>query len=335
MRFSTSAITSIAIVANSAYLGEGRRKLLDSKLAHKRRETSRSLFSNTKPMWEDMKGPSSDQHASVPDVEHECDLDVGILGCGKDQACVPSSRSKRGGVCQSKLWEHNSRELQGNITTPTDYLAQEYYSLLCQDQDSYLSCDCTKFDNATFAGEISCTYPTWCDDVDDTLCGSLAYTFYMESGSVTLSNCVEVSAERFCYSLDVTNDNSTNKCLSSSMNGCECGCEYTPNGCSMDDVNSVLISCPDNVNWDGCSGLGSLFGNKLASCDSPPQSNTTSAPSKSPKGGAPVGVETDEPGVSPAENTSPPTSSSSMHFKKSFQVASVVTSMTVLLSYWV
>jgi hypothetical protein len=331
MHFSSSAITAVVvIVANSsANTGVRKKLLLDSKRNFPRR-------GDAKPMWEKINGPTLDRSATLPDEEHECDIDVGILGCGKDQACIPSPQSKRGGVCrQVKLPEQNIRELQDSNATmlPADERAQSYYMDFCQDPDPDMNCDCSKFDSATWEGEISCTEP-WCDYVDNTLCGTRTFAFSLQGGSVIASYCMDVSTERFCYSSNVTTY--SYECLSASINGCECDCVYTPNGCSPQMTGGFLFSCPNDITTDGCNGFGSLFGNKVAFCDTPPQSpSSTLAPSKPPTDDAPVATETEEPSASPAEKTSPPTSSSSMDVKNYFQAASAVTSMAVLLSNWV
>lgn len=360
MRFTTSAIAAVAIAAYSANLGEGRGKLLDSNVAYKRRGAFRTFLSNAKPMWDEMKDPSTDLRSSMPDEEHECDLDVGILGCRMDQVCVPSPQSKRGGLCQSILWEQNSRELQDNATLPTlpdgnstDPPAQVYFAELCQKQ--YLTCDCTYFDSVTLEGEISCTEPERCDSYDPTLCLSSTFTYTFLSGSVVVSYCAEANTERFCYSADITTFDY--KCLSASMNGCECGCEVTTVGCNANETSGVLFSCPNNVISDGCNGLADLFGNKVESCDitlaptnitatsSPTQSPitltasptllpTTLTPSK-PATGAPIVAETKAPSSTTKSDTPAPTSSSGTNFNSCCQVAFVVITMTGLVSYWV
>jgi hypothetical protein len=46
-------------------------------------------------------------------------------------------------------------------------------------------------------------------------------------------------------------------------------------------------------------------------------------------------AETTAPSAKPVAKTPAPTSSSGMYFKSCFQVASVVTTMAVVVSYWV
>jgi hypothetical protein len=72
MRFTTAAVT-VALVAHSAILGEGHRKLIDSKIP--RRE---AFFAKATPLWQTMKTPSTHDGVLMPD-EHECDLGIGIL----------------------------------------------------------------------------------------------------------------------------------------------------------------------------------------------------------------------------------------------------------------
>jgi hypothetical protein len=300
---------------------------------------------NAKPVWEEMHGPFSNLHASVPDEEQECDLDVGILGCGMDRECIPSSGSKRGGVCRAQA-KQNSRELQnGNTTTPFESIAQDFFQDLCQDQQSMVYCDCTKFDSVTLHGEISCTYP--CDDNDMTFCGTSTYNFKFENGSLTASACLEASTEQLCYLADL----SMEKCLSATMNGCDCSCEFTSTVCSSDSNSTMSISCPNNVSTDGCNGIEDLFGNKVPACDGPPQSPITTVPPAGPpnpgapvavqmdkpNAGAPVAVKPDEPSASPGSSTSPPTTSSAtVHVSSLFQMAAVVTTMAVAVIYcWV
>lgn len=109
--------------------------------------------------------------ASTLQNEQEYDLNVGILECGTDQECVPSTMSKPGkGVCRSIIVEeeNESRELQRefwitnvNITVTIPYDC--FYRSMCSYQDGVLDCDRKIFNVITYEGEFSCNYGAWCD----------------------------------------------------------------------------------------------------------------------------------------------------------------------------
>jgi hypothetical protein len=358
MRFTTSAIAALTIVANSAKLGEGRGKFIDSIGPNKRLESLQTFLNNAKPMWDEMNDPFTDLRASEIGEEHECDLDVGILECGDDEVCVPSPRSQRGGLCQSKMTQEISRQLQVNETSPPTMIdlngtvSPTYgsnYTAICYgtEYQSY-NCSCADFNIVTYNGKISCTNSTWCLDNERALCGTAFYSYYIENSSATsYTSCFEISEERLCYSGNVISG-TDDLCLVT-MNGCDCNCEraasITCNN-SVYEVSTAIVSCPNNVTTDPCNGQGiwSLFGNKVESCDitsaptsipvtsSPTLSPTTLAPSK-PATGAPVVEETVAPSSRP--RTPAPTSSSGMNFNSCFQVAFVVTTMAVFVSYGV
>jgi hypothetical protein len=305
MRFFTSTVAAVAIVAKSVKVEERVQKHMSrSSLAHnKRRKAFRTLFfRNSKPMWEEMKNISTDLRASMHDEEqHECDLDVGILECGQDQVCVPSFRSKRGGYCQSILWKHESRELQGIETNPPTMYdtygadTQTNFTEFCTIEAPTRNCTCANFDLTSYNGEIVCIDTTWCDEYDRTLCGTLELFYNFEAGSSSsYTGCYETAEERLCYTpvIDQSTGNATD-CLVT-MNGCDCDCELTQIPCNNSETyGGIFISCQNNVISDLCTGFGDLFGNKVDSCGadsltdipatvSPTQSPSTTIPTQLP-----------------------------------------------------
>jgi hypothetical protein len=267
MRFTATAAVAVAFVAHhqSAILGEGHRKLIDSK--NRRRE---AFFTKaTTPLWQTMKTPSIDDGVLIPD-EHECDLDIGILECDRNQVCVPNDRSKRGGVCRSKLPANDHRELEPNATESTNYTE------FCLMEAPIYNCTCAKFDLDTYDGEISCTNTTWCDYYNASICGRFYESYYVGSGaSYKISGCVQVLQERICYSVNIDPTTGEYEGCSGSINGCDCACEVTSIGCDENTTTGLYFSCPNNVSGDACGGVGPFL-NKVESCEIIPDTSSSS-----------------------------------------------------------
>lgn len=221
-------------------------------------------------MWESES--VNDHFAPDLNAAHECDLDVGVLECGTDEQCIPSSTSRRGGICHTVFAiDEGFHRLQENetLTLCNRVAAQPGYT-----------CDCTQFDAVNYEGQFTCTDEGWCDEVDPSLCGQLVGTFYFDAGEpVKFSNCISVGLENLCVASHISG-NRMDECLNATMNGCDCNCEALPGYCDnrVDNMTGFALTCPNNVMVDSCDGLRALFGNKVPSCGS----NASAPPSLSP-----------------------------------------------------
>lgn len=264
----TASVIAFAILADSAKLGEVHRKLINKKASYKQMKTSRDDPSNAKPMWKDIKDLTEDVHGSLSPNHNECDLDIGILVCGKDEVCVPNIQSKHGGYCGSKLREETSRGLQ-----ETGF---DFYSKFCQDESSTYDCSCADFDRGQNEGEISCTQ-AYCNVYDETLCGTAFTSYYFENGYMSkYSYCVELKQERFCLSVDINPSTQYFEDCLATMNGCDCSCGVDPSGC--DTYEFFEFTCPGSASIYSCAFvLTPLFGNNNTFCDGTSSINTISS----------------------------------------------------------
>jgi hypothetical protein len=263
----TASVIAFAILADSAKLWEGHQKLINSKIFNTQMQTSRANPSIAKPMWKGIKDLSEDVHGSLSPNHNECDLDIGILVCGKEEVCIPNIQSKHGGYCRSKLWEETSQGLQEMVF--------DFYSKFCQDESSTYDCSCADFGPGRNEGKISCTEAD-CFGYDDTLCGTSFTSYYFENGYKSkYSLCVELGRERFCLSVDINPSTAFYEDCLATMNGCDCSCEV-PYAC--DGYQTFVFTCPGSASIASCSfDLTPLFGNNNTFCDGTSSINTVSS----------------------------------------------------------
>jgi hypothetical protein len=153
------------------------------------------------------------------------------------------------------------------------------------------TCDCTSYDYETGDGSIICSME-FCDILAPKLCGRKIETIYFEGGNATgdVLYCLEMGPETFCANYNNLGD--FLECQAATMNGCDCTCEYSTDVCkTFGNITHWTGTCPNNVSWDFCNGLGTLFGNKVPVCGN----DTTTPPANSTPGNNNSGSEKRSP----------------------------------------